>query len=117
MKDIDEIKDFGTRKTGMKVPEGYFDDLDARLGLLLDEEESSAEMAPKITLWTKVKPYLYMAAMFVSFVVLNKVFLNKDTESHLAANDAIDIQTIVEENVYSSISDYDMVEYLYANAD
>lgn len=49
-----------------KVPEGYFDTLTSRVMAQLpaDNGEQPMPKAPKSTLYAKLKPYIYMAAMF-----------------------------------------------------
>lgn len=111
-----EIKFFGEKETGMKVPDGYFADFSNRMETLIDEV--SHEEAPKVSLWTTVKPWIYLAAMFVSFVVVFKVFIGPESaeeRSMLAAQ--AEEQALVEETIYASVSDYDVYEYMYADAE
>lgn len=57
------------------VPEGYFDDLEERLLKSLPQED---EMPPveeaNPTLWVRLRPILYMAAMFVTMSLLFRAF-------------------------------------------
>ena len=46
-----------------RVPEGYFDDLEARIMAHLPEEASAEEPAvPSVSLWTRLRPIAYLAA-------------------------------------------------------
>lgn len=56
---------YGT-KTPYKVPEGYFEQFHEQLMSRLPEATPEA----KITLMTRIKPLLYLAAMFVGIVFL-----------------------------------------------
>ncbi|MEG1586511.1 MAG: hypothetical protein RR346_06515 [Bacteroidales bacterium] len=118
MREEKEIMDFGTRKTGMKVPDGYFPDFNDRMNLLIDQLPQEEVLAPKVSLWTKVKPWMYLAAMFVSFVVVFRVLIGpvSDAERTAQAKQAEE-QALVEDAFYASVSDYDVYEYLYAGAE
>ena len=61
------------RDTGFTVPEGYFDAL--RKDVLSHLPERPAEpVAPKLTVWQKIRPYVYMAAMFAGIWCMMKMF-------------------------------------------
>lgn len=67
------------RNDGMTVPEGYFADFAARMEGMLPlnleaEAPDKAYARQKRTLWTKVRPYLYMAAMFAGVFCMTKMF-------------------------------------------
>lgn len=67
------------RNDGMTVPEGYFAEFAARMeGMLpLNLEAEAPEVAyrqQKRTLWTRVRPYVYMAAMFAGVLCMTKMF-------------------------------------------
>lgn len=116
MKENTEIKDFGTRNTGMKVPEGYFDDFSRRMEVLIDREETHA--APAVSLWAKVKPWMYMAATFVAFVVMFRILINPTVnEERNAQMAALEEQAVYEDVLYASVSDYDIYEYLFADSE
>ncbi len=117
MKDNIDIKDFGTHDTGMKVPEGYFEDFNKRMEALIDEQEAPVS-APKISMWARVKPWMYMAATFTAFVLMFRVMINPTaTEDRNAQLAAAEEQTAYEDVLYASLSDYDLYEYLYPDSD
>ena len=60
---------YGT-KPPYKVPEGYFEQFHEQLMRRLPEATSEAAPEAKITLMTRIKPLLYLAAMFVGIVFL-----------------------------------------------
>ena len=122
--DINEIKDFGTRDTGMNVPDNYFEDFTTKMNALIDEEEVNApiikieEKNDKNSIFVKLKPFVYMAAMYIALFVFFKAFI-KETPSDLSLSNAesyTETQTLIEDAMYASISDYDLMEYLYVNA-
>lgn len=120
-----DIKDFGIRQTGMKVPDDYFDMFNARMELLLDQENRSTnrlsqpKSAKVVRFRPKIKPWIYLAAMFASCVVLFQVFMTPLTPEepilHEAQNVEIDDSTLFMDALYASVSDYDIYEYLYAD--
>ena len=60
---------YGT-KTPYKVPEGYFEQFHEQLMSRLPEATPEAAPEAKITLMTRIKPLLYLAAMFVGIIFL-----------------------------------------------
>ena len=73
MKDILQQVD---RRDGMTVPEGYFEDFAARMAASLPRREWE-EPAPRVvprSLWQKVRPYIYMAAMFLGVWCMMNMF-------------------------------------------
>ena len=61
------------RDTGMRVPEGYFDSFREAMMSSLPPYPKAPE-AQKLTLWQRVKPYVYMAAMFAGIWCMMKMF-------------------------------------------
>lgn len=68
------------RKTSFEVPEGYFEQFHDRLMSSLPEPEAmrTAPAAP-VSLMARVRPWLYMAALFVStiFVVQGLMYVQE----------------------------------------
>lgn len=61
------------RNHGMKVPEGYFDEFTRNLMADLPAYPE-APKPQKLTRWQRIKPYVYMAAMFAGIWCMMKVF-------------------------------------------
>ena len=57
----------------MKVPEGYFSDLERNIMNALPPYPSQRK-APKLSAWQRMKPYAYLAAMFCGIWLMMKVF-------------------------------------------
>ena len=73
MKDILQQVD---RRDGMTVPEGYFEDFAAKMAASLPRREWE-DPAPRVvprSLWQKVRPYVYMAAMFLGVWCMMNMF-------------------------------------------
>lgn len=64
MNEDDKIIRMCGKENPFKVPEGYFEAFTERLMKSLPAVETPAAKAVRITLWQRVKPWLYMAAMF-----------------------------------------------------
>ena len=56
------------RRDGMTVPDGYFDTLTQRIEASLPEREwerqSAADNIAPRSIWQRIRPYVYLAAMF-----------------------------------------------------
>lgn len=61
------------KDSGMKVPEGYFSDLQKNIMDSLPPYPKAAPFAA-LSRWQKVKPYVYLAAMFCGIWLMMKVF-------------------------------------------
>lgn len=75
----DIIDDIAAKGSGMTVPEGYFEEFAIKMsGQLPFREELDTPLAsqskPKSNTWLRVRPYVYMAAMFAGAWCLIKMF-------------------------------------------
>ena len=76
---LPEVLERVGRNDGMTVPEGYFADFTSRMEGMLPlnleaEAPQKAYASQKRTLWTRVRPYVYMAAMFAGVFCMTKMF-------------------------------------------
>lgn len=82
IKDVEKISEMLERiggNDGMTVPEGYFADFASRMESMLPlnleaEAPQKAAAATRRTLWSRVRPYAYMAAMFAGVFCMTKMF-------------------------------------------
>lgn len=72
MKIEDKLKNEFGRETGFRVPDGYFDEVFDRISASLPEH--SRKPAPQLTRWQRVRPYIYLAAMFAGIWCMMKMF-------------------------------------------
>ena len=73
MKEEDNIlKKVGT-ENAFHVPEGYFENFTSELMNRLPEKEKLAFEQKEPTMWERVKPWAYMAAMFVGAALIIRV--------------------------------------------
>lgn len=63
-------------QTGMTVPDNYFDDFASRMieSLPIQEWENDSPNIMPRTFWQKVRPYVYMAAMFLGIWCMMETF-------------------------------------------
>ena len=73
MKQEDYLKEKYGQDSGMRVPEGYFADLQQKVMESLPPYQS-APPKPQLSRWQRVKPYVYLAAMFCGIWLMMKVF-------------------------------------------
>lgn len=108
------------RKSGMTVPDGYFTDFAARMAKELPAREETAKIMPRST-WQKVRPYVYLAAMFMGIWCMMKMFsmmsptdtgLSIDSNPVLAS--ALDSETFINDYYYfGDVEEYDVLEDMY----
>lgn len=94
-------------KSGMTVPEGYFADFAKRMSQELPPRQTTAEeKMPQRTLWQQVRPYVYLAAMFMGIWCMLKMFTS------MGANNAADT---IDSNptLISAISDTSFFDDIY----
>lgn len=73
MKLEDQIIEKYGKDSGMRVPEGYFANLERDIMASLPAYPK-ATAARNLTRWQRVKPYVYLAAMFCGIWLMMKVF-------------------------------------------
>lgn len=119
-----DILDKVNRNDGLSVPDGYFDDFAAHMAASLPKrewEDESARVMPK-SLWQRVRPYVYLAAMFMGVWCMMKMFdlmrpdaggLTFDSNPVVAA--AVGNDYFVNDYVLSQgdVSEYMLMEDLY----
>ncbi len=68
------------KENPFKIPENYFEDFTERMMSQLPDKEF--KMSEKVTMWQKVKPLVYMAAMFIGMFFTIQLFVNKSTNNN-----------------------------------
>lgn len=114
--------EYGWPKTnGMTVPEGYFEDFARRM-----MDRIPAEVAPTVevrrTVWQKIRPYVYMAAMFAGiYLMLNIFSLATGMRDAVAPRqpsgallaEVVNSGTVTYVDDYLTVSDIDLYNDLY----
>lgn len=108
-------------QSGMTVPEGYFEDFNARMIASLPQQDWERP-EPRIlhrSLWTRVRPYVYMAAMFMGIWCMMKTFdlMRGDVPVPMERNtelmSAINNDSFFNDYFTPSMSETDIYEDLY----
>ena len=112
------------RKVGtsnpFRVPDHYFEDFTQELMSKLPEKESMPLMSEP-TLWQRVKPWIYMTAMFCGIMLSVRVFVGKPQKDEFPAISQIEAENLTDEDWeimidYIMMDDYSLYQYL-TNAD
>lgn len=99
-------------RNAFRVPDGYFSDFTDKMMNLLPENEIT--MAPKISIFSRVRPWLCAAAAVIGVVLLFNVLKNNDDTTVNNNNSGAVISAAPE-----SDEDVDFLEYIeemYADA-
>ena len=104
------------KNPGFKVPDNYFDDFNKHMAAMLpDVEITPTDVKP--SMWERVKPYAYLAAMFAGVWCMMSVFSHftagTDMNSVRAVAEKLhEDKSNVEDFIMSgSVSDYDLLNY------
>lgn len=112
------------RKAGtsnpFRVPDHYFEDFTQELMSKLPEKESM-HLMPEPTLWQRVKPWIYMTAMFCGIMLSVRVFVGEPQKDEFPAISQIEAENLTDEDWeimidYIMMDDYSLYQYL-TNAD
>lgn len=97
-------------KRPFTVPEGYFENVTDSIMSALPEKP--AVVIPKVTLWTKVKPFMYFAASFagIYFCISGGLSLSKRISEDRAAKTAQSEETIYSDEYIDSFMETAMID-------
>lgn len=71
---MNDILDKVNHKSGMTVPDGFFAEFNQRLVASLPEQQwEKPQILPRSN-WQKIRPYVYMAAMFLGIWLMMNMF-------------------------------------------
>ncbi len=111
-KRYDKIEEAG-KKSPFKVPEGYFEGLTDQIMDRLSEVEVEQPKIPSA--WDRMKPWIYMAAMFVGIALIFKMF-NGDSNQ----TDKLTVSNNIQQKLPVSFNereiDEDVYDYLESEA-
>ena len=120
MKEEDNIlKKVGT-ENAFRVPEGYFENFTSELMNRLPEKEKLAFEQKEPTMWERVKPWAYMAAMFVGAALIIRVAStdHKPVTADDVAVTEVDTEVVVSDEMIdvavdrAMLDDYSLYVYL-----
>ena len=112
--ELDILSKLG-KDSGFKVPENYFADFNKKMMESLPEPVLTPQVKP--SLWVRVRPYVYMAAMFAGIWCMMHVFNDmsgvSSTKSQIQAivNGLDDEKNIDDLMLQESLNEYDVLTY------
>lgn len=102
MKEEDTLLKKLGKENSFKVPEGYFENLTSEVMNKLPEKEKITFEEEHVSTWTRLKPLLYMAAMFIGAALIIRV---ASTDHKPAAADEIAVMEADTEAVSDEVLD------------
>lgn len=95
------------KESPFKVPDSYFEDFGARMMAVLPEYPKAPAVV-EMSRWQRIKPYLYLAAMFAGIWCMMKVFhtVSSDTYSLDNPPEAVVVALNNEDNYEFFSGDY-----------
>ena len=118
MKQEQDILDKIGKDSGFRVPEGYFADFTKKMTESLPEKTFKKE--PKPTKWMRIRPWVYMAAMFGGIWCMMQIFadMKNAASRNLGYNpeiaDAMNDEKFVDDYMMlGEISYYDLLDEMY----
>lgn len=116
MKKDDDILARFSKDSGFKVPEGYFSDFSKKMVEMLPEKPVAEEKKP--TVWLRIRPWAYMAAMFGGVWCMMYLFSDLKSRSSMEYNEQIaeamsDEKFVDDYMNYGNIDNYDILEQMY----
>lgn len=101
-------------RTGMTVPDGYFEDFSKRMIASLPEQswETVADSKPVVmprTFWQRVRPYVYMAAMFAGiWLMMNLSTFFVPGGEEITSSPSAQLAQVISQSPESYLEDYAM---------
>lgn len=120
MKEEDNIlRKVGTGNS-FKAPEGYFENLTSEvMNKLPEREKLASDVRREPTMWERVKPWTYMAAMFIGAALIIRVAStnHKPATDEVAATEVKDSGNISDQYINAALDgsmmdDYSLYVYL-----
>lgn len=118
MKEEQNLIDKFGRKGPWTVPDGYFDSVNAEIMKKLPEYQAAPQPVTLST-WQRLKPYVYLAAMFAGIWCMMKVFHHASSMGSLSLDNppehiAAYVGDMDSEEIYmmmpSSLSDEELID-------
>ena len=108
------LRKAGTRNP-FRVPEHYFEDFTQELMSKLPKKDTLPSM-PEITLWQRVKPWIYMTAMFCGIMLSVRIFVGEPKEEFPPIGQ-VDVESLADEEWEIMMDgimmdDYTLYQYL-----
>lgn len=123
------IDSIAAKGDGLTVPDNYFADFAAQMAEKLPFREeldlpAGRQVSPRQSRWLRVRPYVYMAAMFAGAWCLIKMFslmspstADVSIDNYPGLSLALEDEQFVDEYILDGVSVYDIMEDTYYDTD
>ena len=120
-KDNELLSKYG-RNDGMTVPEGFFEDFAERLTASLPEnaDAEGTRVIPPKTVWQRIRPYGYMAAMFAGiwcmlrmFTMMSGTSTDLSIDNNKILTEALSDENFVIDHVMDDINERELLDEIY----
>lgn len=107
---------------GMTVPEGFFDDFAKHMeeSLPYRAEAEETRVVPRRTVWNRIRPYVYMAAMFAGIWCMLKMFtlmapgnVDLSVENNPMLTEALGDENFVYDYIVDDITDREIFDEMF----
>lgn len=126
MRKESDILEKAGRRDGMTVPEGFFESFAEQMASRLPENpaaERPAVLRPKTT-WQRLRPYVYMAAMFAGIWCMLKMFtmmtpsagVDLSIENNKVLSSALSDEHFIYDYINDDISSREVWEEMYEDS-
>ena len=123
MKDSNNILNSIGRHDGMTVPPGFFEEFAVRMEASLPERpeaEHPATIIPHKTVWGRIRPYVYMAAMFGGIWCMLKMFtlmtsgnVDLSIDNNRVITEALGDDNFVYDYIINDINDREIFDEMF----
>lgn len=124
--DKENILDKIGRRDGMTVPEGYFAGFQQRMESMLpfnEEAETPRKARAPRSFWGRVRPFVYMAAMFAGVWCMVKMFsmlgtsgMDLSIENNEVLSSALADDTFIYDYLRDDVSGREVLEEMYLDS-
>lgn len=121
-KEDNEILRTIARRDGIRVPEGYFADFARHMADSLPERPELSQMSastPPSGIWGRIRPYVYMAAMFAGVWCMLKMFTTVTAPGELTPMDknpvmaeAFGNDDFIDNYVLDDVNQWDVIDQM-----
>ncbi|MDY3858592.1 MAG: hypothetical protein ACI30D_02360 [Muribaculaceae bacterium] len=123
--DNDILREAG-RRDGLAVPDGFFDDFVQKMSASLPENPAAEHPQAKVlhrSVWSRIRPYVYMAAMFAGIWCMLKMFsimspanVDLSIENNEALTNALRDDNFIYDYIIDDVSDREIMEEMYEDS-
>ncbi len=123
MKENNEFLSNLSKDSGMKVPEGFFADFAQRMKQNLPEQDFEIQQEKVLprSRWQQMRPYIYLAAMFMGIWCMMKMFdMMRPSEGDFSIDNNPALISAINDDIFvddfyseEGISDYDLFDDMY----